>query len=351
MSSLQSLGRAVSAAGAIASIITIFQSGDEAYAVLQALQCNSSHTTDLLTNTGFETFMVMSLPIALFLFLFATYAERKADESTPGWVNMIFYTCKTLSLHLPIILIIILTVIVTQSVCDSVANQDVESIRVMGWSYVVLGISFTLSTLSGGNLNADAEHDAGIFNWMYLVEYIFHAAVLFLIGVQLHSDDIYTKPNTECTEHYNEFNYQFLPSNHRRAWVNMAYTFGSVAIIEFMIHLLDIVSPRMYGARLKLFDNTFIKCLRRVLAIVARLFICLFVAGLVMECSMTGCRPFADETSSTFKAIVIMSTVSFIPTLLTQQLEWDADTVALKQLYNWINEGRSDPDLAYNMLG
>jgi hypothetical protein len=336
MPHLTAIGRAIGAAGAIASIITIFQSGEEAYAVLQALQCNSSHTSDLLTSDSFETFLAMSLPIALFLYLFVTHAERKSDENTPPVVNALFTLCKTLSLHIPIIMIIMLTVIVTQSVCTEVANQDVESIRVMGWSYVILGLSFTLSSIFGANKNEDDESDPSVFNFMYVVEHAFHAVVLMMIGAQLKSDNIYTSPDTTCQAHYDEFNYQFLPSNNPNTWIIMAFVFGGFSFVQLGVHLVDVFSPRAFGARLAIFKDMRIACVRRVLAIVSRLFVCLFVAGLVMECAMTGCRPFADETSSTFKVLVILSTVSFIPTLLTQQLEWDADTAGVVQLFNWM---------------
>ena len=335
MPHLTSIGRAVGAAGAIASMITIFQSGEEAYAVLQALQCNSSHTSDLLTSDSFETFLAMSLPIALFLYLFVAHAERQADETTPPAIGILFTACKTLSLHIPVIMIIMLTAVVTQSVCTEVVNQDVESIRVMGWSYVILGLSFTLSSIFGANKNEDDESDPRVFNFMYVIEHTFHAIVLMMIGIQLKEDDIYTKPNETCKAHYDEFNYQSLPSNNPDTWIIMAFVFGSFSFIQLGIHLVDVFAPRMSGTRLAIFKDMRVAYIRRVFAISSRLFVCLFVAGLVMECAMTGCRPFADETSSTFKVLVILSTVSFIPTLLSQQMEWDADTAGMIQIFNW----------------
>jgi hypothetical protein len=225
----------------------------------------------------------------------------------------------------------------------------------MGWAFLSLGICFTISTLFGSSKNTkDDSTDSSKFSIVQFLEYFIRVAAFFMIGGAINDSESFEIDNTNtilngndaisvaCTSHYDDLNYSLLPSQEPKMWATLAYVFGTACLIELVIHMIDFTIGRESKMVEKISQwiekrpmaKTIIAVFRRSLTAFGRLFACMFIAGVVMERSMTACNPFVDlEDSKKFKTMIVLTTVSFIPALFSQQLEWDSDVHDLQWVF------------------
>ena len=345
------LAQALGAAGSLAALLAIFQSGEELYAYQEGIQCDS---IGLLTNNTFEWFMDISLPISLFLYILFHGLSQKS-EHFKQFANIV----KSLVVHIPVCFIIIQTVILTQSDCTATpipADQrhfSKDPIELMAWSFVILGISFTLSTMFGTrkSQNNDSENDVkGIIstNVVEILDSVMRLVTFALIAMYVNDDTKIVKTTHvgTCQTQIDSIDFELVPSAHRKAWSGISYTFSVLCLVELSIQVLAFVSHlsnNTPGMARQILNNRMVLFSMKVFTAVSRLVMCLAMAGFVMERLYLECNVF--EPNDKFKTIIVLGTFTFIPSLLSQQLEWENIGASIEGgIGKLFSHGRNDVD-------
>lgn len=279
--------------------------------------------------------MDISLPISLFLYILFHGLSQKS-EHFKQFANIV----KSLVVHIPVCFIIIQTVILTQSDCTATpipADQrhfSKDPIELMAWSFVILGISFTLSTMFGTrkSQNNESENDVkGIIstNVVEILDSVMRLVTFALIAMYVNDDTkiVKTTHAGTCQTQIDSIDFELVPSAHRKAWSGISYTFSVLCLVELSIQVLAFVShikqdgDRTQGMAQQILNNRMVLFSMKVFTAVSRLVMCLAMAGFVMERLYLECNVF--EPNDKFKTIIVLGTFTFIPSLLSQQLEWE----------------------------
>jgi len=321
------MAQALGAAGSLGALIAIFQSGEELYSYQEASQCKS---IDLLTSNTFEWAMDVSLPASLFLYILFQGLSQNSDNYKQ-FANI----SKSLVVHIPICFIIIQTLILTQSECPANINTETrhfskDPIEFMAWSFVILGISFTLSTMCGTRKSEDDVKGIISTNVVEILDTVMRLATFAMIAAYVNDDEKMPKMdhtnNADCKAFIDSIDFELVPSAHTKAWKSVSIAFSVCCAVELGIQLTAFLShlnktTRESAFAKKLLDNQMILFVMKVFTAVSRLVMCLAMAGFVMERSYLECNVFVPNDE--FKTIIVLGTVTFIPTLLSQQLEWE----------------------------
>lgn len=395
-----SLTQLFSAAGIIGTIIYLYQTGDEAIAVLNAEQCYTNHTSLNPSSDALEQFMNIALPITAGLYVLCTGIMKSSGSEILNESKSIAVILRTLVVHFPLIVIIMQTIMVVMSTCPAHEILDEantpehadESIKMFGYGFIVLGSFFAISSMSARV--KDGDESMAKVNIIILVDAILRCAAFFIghgvinneigtIGSEMNGTVTqynYTDYDQSCyytfnSSHPDGFNQTVVDhvsfTQNKDTFETVTMAFGIITILEILFlaaHYLNSYTAECCSGIENMFKEVPVlgtlatrggvaATINFLFVSASRLTLTLIVGGMVLDRTNLECNPLnvQFDEGSNVATFIILATVSFIPSLLSQQLDWESDVLKeigwFKHLYSKTGEAMGSGDYMSGLIG